>query len=35
MTDLARATQKAREFRQREQAILDSAQALSRIACSR
>jgi len=28
MTDLARATQKAREFRQREQAILDSAQAL-------
>lgn len=28
MTDLARATQKAREFRQREQAILDCAQAL-------
>jgi AcrR family transcriptional regulator len=28
MTDLARATQKAREFRQREKAILDSAQAL-------
>jgi AcrR family transcriptional regulator len=28
MTDLARATQKAREFRQREQAILDCAQEL-------
>ena len=28
MTDLARATQKAREFRQREQAILDCAQQL-------
>lgn len=28
MTDLARATQKAREFRQREQAILDCAQSL-------
>lgn len=28
MTDLARATQKAREFRQREQAILDCAQDL-------
>lgn len=28
MTDLARATQKAREFRQREQAILDCAQTL-------
>ncbi len=28
MSDLAKATQKAREFRQREQAILDAAQAL-------